>query len=94
MSGTANYVTDYTGFNETNEAEQTGYYMPIMFTPSNEIKEAYMHVVGSKKKPVKMDAGNVVFLGKTEATARKKEIEITSGVNRFIIKTAGLRFKK
>lgn len=94
VTGNANYVTGYTGFNPAKESEQEGYYLPITFTPSSDVKEAYMHVVGSNNKPVKMDAGNVVFIGKSEDIAKEKEVEITSGSDRFILKMSGLKFSK
>lgn len=92
VSGEANYVTGYTGFNGVNVEEQEGYYLPIAFKPSAEVKEAYMKVIGSVNPAVKMDENNVVFLGKDEATAKGKEVEITSGVDRFILKASGLVF--
>lgn len=92
VSGSANYVTGYTGFNGSNAEEQEGYYLPIAFKPSAEVKEAYMKVIGSENPAVKMDANNIVFLGKDDITAGGKEIEITSGYDRFILKASGLAF--
>ena len=56
--------------------------------------EAYMQVVGSKNPPVKMDKENVIYLGKTAATAKKKQVEITHGEDRWILSFEGCAFKK
>ena len=64
------------------------------FTQSHEVREAYMQVVGSKNPPVKMDAENVVYLGKTAATAKKKQVQITHGDDRLILTFEGCAFKK
>lgn len=93
VTGTANYVTGYTGFNGDNEDEQEGYYFPIRFTQSQEVREAYMKVVGSENGPVKMDAENVVFLGKDPEAAKVKQIEITSGTDRWVLDFKGVDFK-
>lgn len=90
--GTAKYVTDYTGFS-ADETEQEGYYFPIGFKASEDFVEATMQVVGSKNPPVKMDADNVVFLGKTKATAQKKVVEIKSGKETFQLSLANVDFK-
>lgn len=92
VSGTANYVTGYTGFNATDVNEQEGYYLPIAFTASQDVKEAYMQVVGSKNGPVKMDPANVIFLGKTVSTAKKKQISITSGDLQMILSLTNVKF--
>lgn len=62
VTGAGLYVSGYTGFNETDVNEQEGFYIPISFTQSQEVREAYMQVIGSKNPPVKMDAENVVYL--------------------------------
>lgn len=93
VTGEANYVTGYTGFNGTDENEQKGYYFPIAFTQSQEVREAYMKVVGSENGPVKMDPQNVVYLGSDAAAARNKQIEITSGSNRWVLSFQGVDFK-
>ena len=74
--------------------EQEGFYFPISFTQSQEVREAYMQVVGSKNPPVKMDKENVIYLGKTAATAKKKQVEITHGEDRWILSFEGCAFKK
>ena len=53
-----------------------------------------MQVVGSKNPPVKMDKENVIYLGKTAATAKKKQVEITHGEDRWILSFEGCAFKK
>lgn len=92
VSGKANYVTGYTGFNGSDENEQEGYYFPLAFKQSQEVREAYMQVVGSKNGPVKMDAENVIYLGKTAATAKKKQVEITHGSDRMVLSFATVKF--
>lgn len=94
VTGTGIYVSGYTGFNEADVNEQEGFYIPISFKQSQEVREAYMQVIGSKNTPVKMDAENVVYLGKTAATAKKKQIQITHGNDRLILTFEGCAFKK
>ena len=94
VTGTGLYVSGYTGFNGTDVNEQEGFYFPISFTQSQEVREAYMQVVGSKNPPVKMDAENVIYLGKTAATAKKKQVQITHGDDRLILTFEGCAFKK
>lgn len=79
VTGAGLYVSGYTGFNETDVNEQEGFYIPISFTQSQEVREAYMQVIGSKNPPVKMDAENVVYLGKTAATAKKNKSRSHTG---------------
>lgn len=93
VTGEANYVTGYTGFNGADVGEQEGYYFPISFDQSQEVREAYMKVVGSENGPVKMDPQNVVFLGNDAAAARGKQIEITHGSDRWVIGFQGVNFK-
>lgn len=94
VTGTAKYVTGYTGFNESNESEQEGYYFPIAFTKSQEVREVTMQVVGSKNPPVKMDAENVIYLGKTVATAKKKQVELVHGSDRLVLTFEDAAFEK
>ena len=94
VTGSGLYVTGYTGFNGTDANEQEGFYFPISFTQSQEVREAYMQVVGSKNPPVKMDAENVIYLGKTAATAKKKQVEITHGDDRMVLTFEGCAFTK
>ena len=94
VTGTGLYVSGYTGFNGTDANEQEGFYFPISFTQSQEVREAYMQVVGSKNQPVKMDAENVIYLGKTATTAKKKQVQITHGDDRLILAFEGCAFKK
>lgn len=94
VTGSANYVTGYTGFNGSDTNEQEGYYFPLAFTQSQEVREVTMQVVGSTNPPVKMDAENVVYLGKTAATAKKKQIELVHGTDRMILTFEGTAFKK
>lgn len=94
VTGTGLYVSGYTGFNGTDANEQEGFYFPISFTKSQEVREAYMQVIGSKNPPVKMDAENVIYLGKTAATAKKKQIEITHGGDRLTLTFESCAFKK
>ena len=94
VTGAGLYVTGYTGFNGTDVNEQEGFYFPISFTRSQEVREAYMQVMGSKNPPVKMDAENVIYLGKTAATAKKKQVQITHGDDRMVLTFEGCAFKK
>lgn len=94
VTGKGLYVTGYTGFNGTDANEQEGFYFPISFTQSQEVREAYMQVEGSKNPPVKMDATNVIYLGKTATTAKKKRVVITHGDDRMILTFEGCAFKK
>ena len=93
VTGQADYVSGYTGFNEMDANEQEGYYFPIAFHSSQEVREAFMQVVGSKQEPVKMEEKNVVYLGKTASTAKKKQIEITHGADRMILSFENVVFK-
>lgn len=52
-----------------------------------------MKVVGSENGPVKMDAENVIFLGKNAGTAKTKQVEITSGTDRWVLDFKGVDFK-
>ena len=94
VTGKGLYVSGYTGFNGADVNEQEGFYFPISFTQSQEVREAYMQEVGSKNPPVKMDKENVIYLGKTAATAKKKQVEITHGEDRWILSFEGCAFKK
>ena len=94
VTGSANYVTGYTGFNGSDTNEQEGYYFPLAFTQSQAVREVTMQVVGSANPPVKMDAENVVYLGKTAAAAKKKQIELVHGTDRMILTFEGTAFKK
>ena len=94
VTGSVNYVTGYTGFNGSDVNEQEGYYFPISFTQSQEVREVTMQVAGSKNPPVKMDAENVIYLGKTVAAARKKQVELVHGSDRMVLTFEGAAFKK
>lgn len=93
ISGVANYVTGYTGFNSTDVEEQEGYYFPVSFKSSSVFPTATMQVVGSSKEPVNMDEINVIRLAKTKATSQKKIVKIVSGGNEFELTFKDVTFK-
>ena len=94
VTGNALYVTGYTGFNGEDINEQEGYYFPLSFKKNHEVREVTMQVEGSKNPPVKMDENNVLYLGKTETTAKKKKVILAHGENRWILTLGGVAFQK
>lgn len=94
ITGSAEYVTGYTGFNGADVNEQEGYYFPLSFTQSQEVREATMQIEGSQNPPVKMEKNNVLYLGKTAAAAKKKKIIIEHGMNRLVLNFEGTAFRR
>ena len=76
FSGTAHYVTGYTGFH-SDPSEQEGYFLPFGFGMPDGYDKAYMMVKGGSGDSVEPTAQNVIFLGRTAEDARKKMLVIT-----------------
>ena len=78
-SGTLYKVTNYTGFNGSDESEQNGYYL-VFFNKVADAKAAgysdiKFFVVGGSGKEVTPDEGmNMIFLGATPEIAAKKKL--------------------
>lgn len=79
VTGTLNYVTNYTGFS-SNVNEQTGYYFPFQVNIPTDIGEnviATMQVNNKTPKSLDLTDGKaVIFMGTTEAIGRSKHITV------------------
>lgn len=92
LTGTLKKVTGYTGFNESETSEQSGYYLPFLY---NGGQEAKMYVKSSTKQVVidKAPTVNVVFLGATKATAQKAILSIVVGDQTTKVNMNGITFE-
>lgn len=63
ISGTLNYVTDYTGFNSTVVEEQSGNYIALKIETTPEDAVTTVEIVGGTKGPVQLDE-DMMFIGR------------------------------
>lgn len=79
LYGTVYPVTGYTGFS-SDEAYQSGYYLPFAWTTNTNYTEPKMRVINGADptKEIALDPTNVVFLGADVVTGGHKIIEITA----------------
>lgn len=90
VTGTLKYVENYTGFNDSNAAEQKGYYLP--FVVNNYSTDVTFHGSGA---PVAQDSkGCVVFLGQTAAAAKAKTVTVTVNGTDYTMDITNLSLQK
>lgn len=77
LSGTLNYVTGYTGFNNAKPEEQEGYFFPFGFTRPEGYDKAHMMVKGGGGTSTEPTAQNVIFLGKTAEDVKGRSLVLT-----------------
>ena len=84
VTGTLNYVTDYTGFNGANVAEQNGYYFPFKVDIPEEADGTITGTItvtqGEDQRTINLDTTDgttIIFMGADEATARTKQVSIS-----------------
>lgn len=89
--GTLSKVTGYTGFNETDPSQQSGYYLPFLYEGDKDIKM----YVNSSEKQVNVDKApnvNVVYLGATKTAAKKAILHLVDQDNDIPVDCSKLTF--
>lgn len=88
ITGTLNYVTGYTGFNESVVEEQSGNYLALKMSskPTNAVTT--VEIVGGTKGPVQLD-DDLMFVGRIINTNQKIKV-VTKANGKSVTKTYNL----
>lgn len=92
VTGSLKHVTGFTGFNESNPEEQSGYYLPFVVKPEEDGATVSVQVDG--KDPISSPEDNtfIILLGADEPTSKKKVITINVDEESIDFDTSGLVF--
>lgn len=88
ITGTLNYVTGYTGFNESDVEEQSGNYLALKMSPTPADAITTVEIVGGKKDPVQID-DDLMFVGRISSTSQSIRV-VTKANGKRVTKTYSL----
>lgn len=89
LVGSLNYVTDYTGFNGSDESEQSGYYLAFTVNADGVTMQLTKDPVACDRAP----AVNVVFLGADKETAAAAKLKLIKDSKTTTVTMQNILFK-